>query len=147
MAAYKIGAEGGIANSQHQLGYMHYNGEGVDGGRPDHKQALVWYEKAAAQDDRQSLVNAGQMFFAGLSLPPSWRRAREYWQRAIDLGSEEAKELMQSVNRNIQEVTRSHAGGRRPLASSRPPSLHPARPSTPPSWTSGSRSSTRAATT
>ena len=48
MAAYKIGAEGGDARSQHQLGSMLMNGLGIHS--PDHKQALVWLEKAAAQD-------------------------------------------------------------------------------------------------
>ena len=47
MAAYKIGAEGGNALCQYQLGAMIKRGHGVD---VDHKQAVACYEKAAAQD-------------------------------------------------------------------------------------------------
>ena len=46
LAGYKIGAEGGNADCQFNLGNKYYNGEGIDS--PDYEQALVWYEKAAA---------------------------------------------------------------------------------------------------
>ena len=140
MAAYKIGAEGGHATSQYQLGYMYCEGRGIDS--PDYEQALVWFEKAAAQNDPWAVRSLGIMSKFGEAQTPSWRRAREHFQRAIGLGHEEAGESMQTLNADIQEVTRSHtdhySGLRNP---------HFRRPRSPPSWTTGSRSTAPPATT
>ena len=108
MAAYKIGAEGGDAICQFNLGWMLRNGRGIDS--PDYEQALVWFGKAAAQGVSQANGNLGSMASHGQGQEPSWRRAREHYQRAIDLGDTEAFECMQIVNDSIQEVNRFHAG-------------------------------------
>ena len=84
MKAYKVGAEGGNATCQHQLGYMLQHGQGIDS--PDYEQALVWHEKAAAQEFPPAEHALGLMAFARQAQTPSFRRAREHWQRAIDLG-------------------------------------------------------------
>ena len=84
MAAFTIGAEGGDAVCQVALGAMFRDGQGIDS--PDYKQALVWYEKAAAEDLPDGHASLGSMAFAGHAQTPSFRRAREHWQRAIDLG-------------------------------------------------------------
>ena len=47
MAAFKIGAEAGHAQSQTQVGVMCCEGQGVD---VDYRQARAWLEKAAARD-------------------------------------------------------------------------------------------------
>ena len=132
MAAYKIGAEAGNAGCQYQLGVMYQHGRGIDS--PDYAQALVWYEKAAAQDLPVASCNLGLMAMMGLAQTPSLRRARKHFQRAIDLG--EGAESMQLLTECIQQVTRSHAENFAFAALTFPP----ARPSSPPSWTSGSRS-------
>ena len=67
LAAYKIGAEGGNATSQNQLGFMYQNGQGIDS--PDYKQALVWYEKAAAQDLPDAINSLG---FMAVTAPVSY---------------------------------------------------------------------------
>ena len=86
MAAYKIAAEAGDAVSQSQVGFMYYNGDGV---AVDYKQALPWIEKAAAQDDPDAVGLLGNMYFDGESgVTPSWRRARELYQRAIEKGKD-----------------------------------------------------------
>ena len=73
MAAYKIGAEGGNAACQNQLGCMLEQGLGT--GPPDYKQALVWYERAAAQDQPNAFGNLGGMAFRARGQQPSCRRA------------------------------------------------------------------------
>ena len=85
----KIGAEGGDAPCQNQLGWMYQHGEGM--GSPDYKQARVWYEKAAAQDFPLACAQLGYMAF-NLGLPPSWRRARECTQRRSELTARGAQE-------------------------------------------------------
>ena len=148
MVAYKVGAEGGDAGSQHQLGAMYYQGRGVD---VDYAQALAWFKKAAAQDYPNAMNLLGAMYTNGLGVTPSFRRAREYCERAIELGDSEAVENMQDLTTSIQAVT-----SRRSIHSA-PPSLvrdltlphtDTSPPSTrtrrsPPSWTSGWSSTAR----
>ena len=102
LAAYKIGAEGGNASCQYNLGYMLQQGRGVDS--PDYKQALVWFEKAAAQDHPRALNSLGVMARSGLGQKPSYRRAREFCRRALELGDQQAMAGMQILKREIQQV-------------------------------------------
>ena len=83
LAAYKIGAEGGNAACQHQLGTMlSMEGFGCD---VDYDQALVWYEKAAAQDFPPAFAALGDMCERGQGCSASFRRARAHFQRAMGL--------------------------------------------------------------
>ena len=102
MAAYKVGAEGGDALCQFQVGMMYYDGEGV---AVDYKQARLWIEKAAAQDYPKAVGQLGTMCCNGQGVTPSWRRARELYQRAIELGNSVAEENMQGLTKNIQNVS------------------------------------------
>ena len=102
MAAYKVGAEGGDALCQHEVGMMYYKGRGV---AVDIKQALPWVEKAAAQDERNAVGQLGAMYQDGLGVTPSWRRARELYKRAIELGNSESVKNMQNLTENIQNVS------------------------------------------
>ena len=104
MAAYKVGAEAGDAVSQYQLGWMYYKGRG--GVDVDFKQARAWLEKAAAQDDAEAVDQLGTMIAMGMGMgvSRSWRRARELYQRAIELGSTGAVKSMQILNQDIQQV-------------------------------------------
>jgi len=151
MAAYKVGAEGGDAVCQYQVGMMHFFGQGVD---VDYKQALPWIEKAAAQDHPTAVGQLGSMYCNGLGVTPSWRRAREDYERAIKLGNTKSVKDMQILTGNIQTVTseRSHhpATSRTPptsdaTATHLPSFLHAYR--SPPSWTSGWSSTARAGRT
>jgi TPR repeat protein len=59
-ALYQHLAEHGDARAQYRLGYMYYQGWGVD---KDHTQAIYWYKKAADQGDdaaKQSLKELNQ---------------------------------------------------------------------------------------
>ena len=58
MAAYKVGAEGGDALCQYQVGIMYVYGEGV---AVDYQQALAWLEKATAQDYPDAVGELGSM--------------------------------------------------------------------------------------
>ena len=102
MAAYKVGAEGGNAVCQWQVGIMYCNGQGVD---VDFAQALPWLEKAAAQDYPNADGQLAAMYFGGKGVTPSWRRAREYYERAIGLGCSMAVGNMQTLTKSIQKVT------------------------------------------
>ena len=95
MAAY--GAEGG-----HTLCASIYNGLGV---AVDYKQARAWIEKAAAQDHPDAVGQLGVMYDDGKGVTPSWRRARELYKRAIELGNSQAVKNMQTLTESIQNVS------------------------------------------
>ena len=100
--AYKVGAEGGHASCQHQLGIMYCEGHGVD---VDYAQGLAWCEKAVAQDHPNAFHTLGSMYAAGEGVAPSWRRAREHYERALELGSSTTVQSMHTLTRNMQMVT------------------------------------------
>ena len=102
LAAYKTAAEGGNADCQYNLGHMLSHGQGIDS--PDYEQALVWYEKAAAQGLPFAVNSLGSMAQNGLGQPPSWRRARELYRRAANLGCAEAATNMQNLAQSIANV-------------------------------------------
>jgi len=102
MAAYKVGAEGGHADCQWQVGSMYHYGHGVD---VDYTQALPWIKKAAVQDFPSAVHQLGVMYYEGKGVTSSWRRAREHYARAIELGDSTAMENMQALTKDIQEVT------------------------------------------
>ena len=151
MAAYKVGAEGGSAMCQWQVGMMYYDGDGVD---VDYAQALPWIEKAAAQDYPKAVGRLGDVYYEGKGVTPSWRRAREYLEGAIELGDSRAAKCMQDLTESIQQVTSQPSNHFTPQSVLRdltllsPRSLLPLYTrSTPPSWTSGWRSTARAGRT
>ena len=150
MAAYKVGAERGHAVCLWQVGYMYYTGLGVD--VVDYAQARPWIEKAAAQDHPNAVALLGVMYQEGKGVTPSWRRAREYYERAIELGSSKAVEHKQSLTGSIKLVTSrrsNHSALSSPLVRDltlpylASLSLHTCRAS----WTSGWRSTARAGRT
>ena len=102
MAAYKIAAEAGSAASQHQVGYMYHEGLGI---AVDFEQARPWIEKAAAQDQPNAVASLGVMRSSGEGVTPSFRRARELYKRAIELGNSVAVESMQNLTEDIQKVS------------------------------------------
>ena len=147
MAAYKVGGEGGIAGCQWQVGLMYCNGLGV---AVDCKLARPWLEKAAAQDQPNAVASLGAMYSRGPGATPRGRRARELIGRAVDLGCSEGVDMMQTLIRAIATVTNS----RRPPHTIPTPLLQAhalvcpiSSRSSPPSWTSGWRSTARAAPT
>ena len=71
----------------------------------DYEQARQWLEKAAAQDDPDAFCQLGAMYYDGMGVTPSWRRAREYMERAIELGNSTSVKNMQTLNRVIAQVT------------------------------------------
>jgi len=144
MAAYKVAGEGGDAGCQYQVGFAYCNGQGVD---VDYAQALPWIEKAAAQDYPSAVGQLGGMYFKGKGVTPSWRRAREYYGRAIELGNSTAVKDMEILTENIQQVTSQRPPLHRSCATSRSHALYVVSHTRRPSWTSGWRSTARAART
>ena len=83
-AAYKIGAEAGSPHCQHALAEMYSDGRGVE---QDYRQCAMWLQKSAAQGWSCAILELAAMVASGCGgLPPSFRRARELYERASGLG-------------------------------------------------------------
>ena len=108
-AAYKVGANGGNAHAQVQLGTMLSWGD-CDGVEVDVEEGAAWLERARAQDNTAACVMLGRLRMASAGKTSSWRRARECFQQGIELGSAEAVMDMEELRGCIQKVPRSHAG-------------------------------------
>ena len=63
--------------------------------------------KAAAQDQPNAVGTLGRMYSGGQGVTPSWRRARELYKRASELGDPKAVQGMQFLTQAIAAVTSS----------------------------------------
>ena len=107
IAAFRVGAEGGDASCQYQVGAMHYKGMGV---AVDYNQARLWLERAVAQDHPIAFTLLGMAYSDGKGVIPSWRRARELFQRGVELGNSEAAKhesplAISRAGQNLQDLT------------------------------------------
>ena len=87
-AAALTAAELGHVKSMFDVGMCWHKGVG---GPMDNKQAVSWFEKAAAADDPDAVGQLGYMCEEGFGQTPSFRRARQYYERAAELGESRAK--------------------------------------------------------
>lgn len=80
---YRKAAQHGYAPSQHELGLMYLNGEGVDASGPE---ALKWLRRAAAQDYPDSELCLGMMYRHGLGTRQDPRQAAAWYRKAAERG-------------------------------------------------------------
>ena len=100
MAGNKIGAEGGIASCQYNLGNMFLDGRGIDS--PDHERAVAWTEKAAAQHYPPAVAQLALLVGQGSGCYPSFRRSRDLFERALSLGAD-CERQMQGLAASIKQ--------------------------------------------
>ena len=67
--------------------------------------AALLASKTKAQNDPEAVGQLGQMYENGEGVTPSFRRARELYQRAIELGDSQAVKNMQTLTEDIQKVS------------------------------------------
>ena len=82
-------AEQGLAQSQHNLGAMYANGQGVP---QDYVEAVKWLRKAAEQGLAQSQHDLGVMYANGQGVPQNYMEACMWWNLAAEQGNEEARQ-------------------------------------------------------
>jgi TPR repeat protein len=77
-------AEQGIANAQHNLGFIYDNGQGTP---QDYKQAIYWYTKAAEQGNAFAQSNLGLLYNNGNGTPQDYKQAVYWYTKAAKQGS------------------------------------------------------------
>lgn len=81
-------AASGDISAQLDLGYMYLYGlNGID---IDYKQALEYYETAAAKNSSVALNNLGSMYFSGIGVDVDFAKAISFFEKAAKLGSDDA---------------------------------------------------------
>ena len=103
MAAFKFAADGGNCDGQYQVGMMYYQGRGV---AQDYNAAWPWMVKAAAQDLPGAVASVAGFYISGLAGNASWRRARQYIEKAISLGHPPSRGYRRAFATQIQQVAK-----------------------------------------
>ncbi len=102
---FKPLAEKGDANSQHNLGVMYENGQGVP---RDYAEAMKWYGKAAAQGKESSCNNIGAMYEEGLGVPQDYAEAVKWFRKAAEWGKASAQYNLGIKYKNGRGVERDY---------------------------------------
>ena len=76
-------AERGIANAQHSLGFMYFNGQGV---AQSYELAVVWYRQAAMQGLEHAQYNLGWLYAKGQGLEADTQKAMHWFSKAAEQG-------------------------------------------------------------
>ena len=91
---------------QYNLGVMYDNGQGV---KQDHREAVAWYRKAAAQGDAQAQFNLGNMCRKGQGVKQNRKEAVEWYRKAAEQGFAEAQNNLGVMYGNGQGVPQDFA--------------------------------------
>jgi len=83
---YKEAAECGHTEAMEALGEFYISGWIGE----DHEKGLMWLERAAKQGSADACFALGDYYYNGYGDEPNHLLAKEWWEKAIDLGSEGA---------------------------------------------------------
>lgn len=89
---YLQAAEMGYPKAMRKVGqtYLH-KGRGVDF---DIQQSAYWLQKAAENGDAKAMAQTSWFYMSGIGAPQSDDMAKQWMQKAIDLGDEETAAIM-----------------------------------------------------
>jgi uncharacterized protein len=103
---FTVAAENGVPEAQHNLGLMHYRGEGVPRQLHD---ALRWMRQAAAGGHLPAQRAVGQLYLTGLdTMGQDLSEARIWLASAASRGDRESQRLLAKLDR-AQAAERDHA--------------------------------------
>jgi localization factor PodJL len=88
LEALKAKAESGDPTAQTELGWVYQKGTGV---KPDMKEAVKWFQKAADQDYPAGLSALGEMTQAGQGVKANPARAAKLYRTAAEKGNAEGQ--------------------------------------------------------
>jgi len=94
-------AEQGHSPSQYNLGFMHYNGEGVP---QDYEAAVKWYTRAAEQDHIDAQFRLGAMYWSGIGVLQDYKAALKWYTLAAEQGDSNAQNNLGVMFANGQGV-------------------------------------------
>jgi TPR repeat protein len=78
-------AEQGLADAQYMMSRFYFSGTGT---APDPRVGVQWAERAAAQNHADALAILGDAYSSGIGADADAAKAHQYFQKAIDGGSD-----------------------------------------------------------
>ena len=101
---FELAASQGHAGAQCSLGVMYRQGQGVD---QSYERAAEYYEAAARQGYATAQFNLGLFYANGRGVEQSIETAREWMMKAAEQGSEDAIEMLQTLDKHEGRTTPS----------------------------------------
>jgi TPR repeat protein len=93
---FKLAAEAGHSSAQNSLAYFFEKGIVVE---MDFSEALCWYAKVAANNNKGAMVNVARMYRKGLiDDQPNYSQSIEWYKKAAQLGSSVAKNCLYQLS-------------------------------------------------
>ena len=96
-------AQLGYANAQHFVGYAYFYGE--HGFAENHKEAVKWYRKSAAQSNPAASLNLGLCYLDGTGVRRNTREAKRWLKRASRLGNRRARRMLKELSKAVGRHT------------------------------------------
>ena len=81
---YKLAAEQNYSVAQYNLGICYYHGYGVD--KPDYEKAMEYFLLSKNKNYSRSFCRLGYLYFYGNGVEQDYLKAKEYFEKAIELG-------------------------------------------------------------
>jgi TPR repeat protein len=106
--AFRLRAEQGDANAQHELAGMYYQGKGVP---QDYAEAVVWDRKAADQGNPKAQYGLGFMYHQGKGLAQNYNEAVSWWRKAAEQGYAKAQYALGNEYCEGNNVPRNYTEG------------------------------------
>jgi TPR repeat protein len=85
---YRKSAEQGYAKAQYELGYMYYDGEGIE---KDYSEALKWIRKSADQGNSDAQNALGDMHYLGDGVTENFSEAVKWYRKGAEQGNKYAQ--------------------------------------------------------
>lgn len=98
-------ADAGDAYSQYLMGWSYANG--ANGVKADYSQALPWFKKAGANGYAAAAYYVGWMFYYGEGVPQNLNEASGWFQKAADLGMNEAAKMVLACSNGVPATSKS----------------------------------------
>jgi TPR repeat protein len=91
---YQKSFEAGYGDSAYYLGYLYQTNNAIK----DNEKVIEWYTKAAELNNGRACYNLGYIYHDGTIVKKDNQKALEYLNKAVNLGVNEAKALIDEVN-------------------------------------------------
>lgn len=89
------------------LGRCYYNGEGGD---KNLENAVILWRKAAEKGHLKAQINLGFLYYHGEGVDKDLKQSAYWFKKAAEQGDEDAKELLEEVEEEIQSLSASSSG-------------------------------------
>lgn len=101
---YRLAAERGNAEAQHNLGLLYESGLGVE---QNYREAAQWYRQAAEQGDADAQASLGVLHETGDGVAQNYAEAAQWYRKAADQGDASAQNNLGWLYETGHGVTRS----------------------------------------